>query len=154
MVYLLSCVWLFVSPWTVTCHAPLSMGFSMARTVEWVAISFSRGSSWARDQTQVSYIAGRFFTNWAIREAHLCFVLFFMPGVFDGVIRKVTLFGSHSYRMKENSYAKSNLVKKHKPMNSHLVEVGIVRWQKRRPRGDKIPIGILLILLPFKFSRK
>ena len=24
----LSCVWLFVTPWTVACHAPLSMGFS------------------------------------------------------------------------------------------------------------------------------
>ena len=32
------------------------------RTLEWVAISFSRGSSPPRDQTQVSCIAGRFFT--------------------------------------------------------------------------------------------
>ena len=30
---------------------------------------FSRGSSQPRDQTQVSWIAGKFFTNWAIREA-------------------------------------------------------------------------------------
>ena len=29
------------------------------------AISFSRVSSWPRDQTRVSCIAGRFFTNWA-----------------------------------------------------------------------------------------
>ena len=33
-----------------------------ARILEWVAISFSRGSSPPRDQTQVSHIAGRFFT--------------------------------------------------------------------------------------------
>ena len=33
-----------------------------ARILEWVAIPFSRGSSWPRDQTLVSYIAGRFFT--------------------------------------------------------------------------------------------
>ena len=33
-----------------------------ARILERVAISFSRGSSWTRDQTQVSRIAGRFFT--------------------------------------------------------------------------------------------
>ena len=39
------------------------------RILEWVAISFSRGSSWPRDQTQVSLIAGRFFTIWATREA-------------------------------------------------------------------------------------
>ena len=34
-----------------------------------VAISFSRGSFWPRDWTQVFYIAGRFFTIWATREA-------------------------------------------------------------------------------------
>ena len=36
--------------------------------------SFSRGSSQARDQTQISYTARRFFTVWATREAHLCHV--------------------------------------------------------------------------------
>ena len=36
-----------------------------ARILEWVAYSFSRGSSQPRDGTQVSHIAGRFFTNWA-----------------------------------------------------------------------------------------
>ena len=40
-----------------------------ARILEWVAISFSRGSSWLRNLTQVSCIAGRWFTNWAMREA-------------------------------------------------------------------------------------
>ena len=42
-----------------------------ARILERVAISFSRGSSWPRDQNQVSCvscIAGRFFTCWATRE--------------------------------------------------------------------------------------
>ena len=34
-----------------------------ARIPEWVAISFSRGSSQPRDRTQVSCTAGRFFTN-------------------------------------------------------------------------------------------
>ena len=48
-------------------------GFSVyeifqARILEWVAISFSRGFSQPRDQTQVSWTAGRFFTNWATRE--------------------------------------------------------------------------------------
>ena len=40
-------------------------GILQARILEWVAISFSRGSSWPRDWTQVSYIAGRLFTIWA-----------------------------------------------------------------------------------------
>ena len=49
-------------------------GFSVheilqTRILEWVAIHFSRGSSRARDQTQVSCIAGRFFTSWDTREA-------------------------------------------------------------------------------------
>ena len=33
--------------------------------LEWIVIPFSRGSSQPRDQTQVSFIAGRFFTVWA-----------------------------------------------------------------------------------------
>ena len=45
-------------------------GILQARTLEWVAISFSRGSSWPRDRTMVSCTAGRFFTIWATREAH------------------------------------------------------------------------------------
>ena len=39
------------------------------RTVEWVAFPFSSWSSLSRNPTGVSCIAGRFFTNWAIREA-------------------------------------------------------------------------------------
>ena len=35
------------------------------RILEWVAYPFSSGSSWARKQTGVSWIAGVFFTNWA-----------------------------------------------------------------------------------------
>ena len=44
---------------------------SQARTLEWIAISFSRKSSWPRDQTWVSCIAGRLFTIWATREVWL-----------------------------------------------------------------------------------
>ena len=40
------------------------------RILEWVAYPFSRASSQLRNQTGVSCIAGRFFTNWATREAH------------------------------------------------------------------------------------
>ena len=44
-------------------------GILQARVLEWVAISFSRGSSQPRDRTQVSRTAGRRFTIWATREA-------------------------------------------------------------------------------------
>ena len=43
-------------------------GIFQARVLEWVAISFSRGSSWSRDQTWVSRTVGRCFTMWATRE--------------------------------------------------------------------------------------
>ena len=64
----LSHVWLFETPWTVDPQAPQSMEIFQARVLEWVAISFSRRSSWHRDWTQVSQIAGRRFTVWATRE--------------------------------------------------------------------------------------
>ena len=38
------------------------------RVLEWVAISFSRGSSWSRDQTWISCTVGRRSTVWATRE--------------------------------------------------------------------------------------
>ena len=44
-------VWLFATPWTVARQVPLSMEFFQARILEWVAISFSRGSSQPRSPT-------------------------------------------------------------------------------------------------------
>ena len=44
-------------------------GILQARILDWVAFPFSRGSSHSRDTTQVSHIAGVFFTSWATREA-------------------------------------------------------------------------------------
>ena len=43
-------------------------GILQARILEWVAISFSRGSSRPRDWTQVSHIGGRRFNLWATGE--------------------------------------------------------------------------------------
>ena len=45
-------------------------GILQARILEWVAISFSRGSLRPRGQAQVSRIAGGFFTTWATSEAN------------------------------------------------------------------------------------
>ena len=45
-------------------------GILQAGIVEWVAISFSRGSSQPADRTQIFRIAGRFFTSWTTREFH------------------------------------------------------------------------------------
>ena len=62
---MLSHVQLFATPWTVAHQAFLSMGFSKARILDWVAIPFSRGYYWCRDQTLVSCIEVRVFTIWA-----------------------------------------------------------------------------------------
>ena len=54
----------------VDCSPPGSSvhGILQARILEWVAISFSRGSSQLRDWTRVSCFAGRRFILWATRE--------------------------------------------------------------------------------------
>ena len=63
-------------------HSSSVHGILQARILEWVAILFSRGS-WPSDWTQVSHIAGRFFTIWATREVLLL------------LLEKINL-GSHS----------------------------------------------------------
>ena len=75
-VKLLSCP-TFCDP--VDCNRPGSSihGIFQARILEWVAIFFSRGSSWHQDWTQVSRIAGKLFTLWATGE-HLLIVKYSM----------------------------------------------------------------------------
>ena len=68
--------WLFNHVWlcdSMDCSPPGSSihGILQARILEWVAILFSRGSSWLMVQTHISCIAGRFFAIWVIREALL-----------------------------------------------------------------------------------
>ena len=46
-------------------------GIFQAIALEWIAISFSSGSSRPRDRTQVSRIVDRRFTVWTTREVHL-----------------------------------------------------------------------------------
>ena len=43
-------------------------GIFQAIVLEWLAISFSRGSSWPRDRTQFTHIVDRCFIIWATRE--------------------------------------------------------------------------------------
>ena len=79
--------WLWLRSWTaaaakslqscltpcdpIDCGPPGSPvpGILQARIPDWVAMLSSRGSFQPRDRTQVSRIAGRFFTSWATREA-------------------------------------------------------------------------------------
>ena len=79
----LSHIRLFTNPWTVADQAPLSTGILQARILEWVAMPSSRESSQPRDQTQISYTAGRFFTSQATREAPLSLSNYISPSLSD-----------------------------------------------------------------------
>ena len=59
----------FCDPMDCSLQGSSIHGILLARILEWVAISSSRGSSQPRDWTQASRIAGGFFTSWATREA-------------------------------------------------------------------------------------
>ena len=94
-------------------------GILQARIREWVTISFSRGSSWPRDRTWVSHIAGRHFNLWATREALVNYILK-KEGIFELndrhclcqyllvlnlFVHCMTLFPSHNLQMAWNSPA-------------------------------------------------
>ena len=64
----LSCVWLFYNFMDCSLPDPSVHRILQASILEWVALPSSRGSSWPRDWTWGSCIAGRFFTDWAIWE--------------------------------------------------------------------------------------
>ena len=66
---MLSHVWLFVTLWTVACQDPLSMEFFQAWILEWVAISYFRGSSWPRNRTHLSCFGQWILYRWVTWEA-------------------------------------------------------------------------------------
>ena len=77
-----SCVWLYATLWTVARQAPLSMGILQARILDWVAMPYSRGSSWCRDQIHVSYISCT--ARWVLYHEYqlgspICFCLKIQP---------------------------------------------------------------------------
>ena len=82
----------------MNCSPPGSsvFGILQARTLEWVAVPFSR-SSQPRDRTWVSCISGRFFTIWATREAqwakhpknHLEILYLFQSPLYAVIIKAV-----------------------------------------------------------------
>ena len=79
---MLSCCSLLSHLWflfdSIDCSLPGSSvhGISQARTLDWVAISFSGGSSQPRDQTHLSCIGRRIFNHWATREVQFYVICF------------------------------------------------------------------------------
>ena len=84
-----------------------------ARVLEWVAISFSRGSSWPRDRTPVSRTAGRRFTIWATREAP----------------KYVKYITEHWNVKRDESHIEFLIVQRVKPI--YIKSSLILRWQER-----------------------
>ena len=62
-------IWLFCTPCLPGSSVP---GISQTRTLEWVAIPFSRRSSWPRHRTCVSCIGRQILYRWATGEALMC----------------------------------------------------------------------------------
>ena len=60
---------LFVTPWTVACQAPLSMGNLQAIILEWVAMPSTRGFFQPRDWTHVSCVGRQILYHRATWEA-------------------------------------------------------------------------------------
>ena len=71
-------------------------GIFPARVLEWVAISFSRGSSQPRNRTRVSRVAGRRFTLWPIQRKPLEYKTWHHPTTSS------TLCRMHHLNNKEN----------------------------------------------------
>ena len=77
-------------------------GIFQARVLEWIAISFSRGSSQPRDWTQISRITGWCFTVWATREVDQQFFLMQTYECFPHSVANGCLNPPASYTLKQN----------------------------------------------------
>ena len=80
---------------SMDCSLPGSSvrGIFQARIMEWVAISFSRGTSWPRDGSWVSWTAGRIITIWATKEV-LFFFFFNKARIYNGAKIASSINGS------------------------------------------------------------
>ena len=102
-------------------------GSSQGGILEWVAIFFFRESSSPRDQTWVSCIAGRFFTNWITR----------LP---IGIKERVNLKDPHECRTNRSwpGIQLAWLVGKNSISHSYLVFIIARTWkQPRCPSADE-----------------
>ena len=81
----MSCVWLFVTPWTIAHQASLSLGF--CRQEYWSGLPFPSARDLPHSEVELASpaLAGRFFTIWATREATASN----FPGLFAGPAGKI-----------------------------------------------------------------
>ena len=84
---------------------PSIHGISQASILEWVAISFSRVSSWSRGQTRVSWLANRFFITEPpgkpLAQIEKICLIFYIRALYDREIMQIWLRASGKWH--ENS---------------------------------------------------
>ena len=91
-------------------------GILQARILQWVATPFSRGSSWPRDWTEVSGIAGRFFTIWATWEAPIK----------GGAEAKIPVFSDSGLNLSTTQPNTTKNILKY--IRSSIYDVNFLRW--------------------------
>ena len=111
-----------------------------ARIQEWVAISFSRGSSQPRDQTWVSCTAGRFFTDWATREELFLEKAKLVPATLD--FMRVKMPPPHCSAV--SFFCLPGIASPHFPHNP------LATWPHLSTLGPALFLPAILSSLPFK----
>ena len=91
-------------------------GILQARVLEWVAMSFSRGTSPPRNWTQVSHVVGRCSPDWAMQEASLvkCLLRSFPQCIVSWIIYLILSFESFKIYL-ETSFFWSSMIKEISP---------------------------------------
>ena len=107
-----------------------------ARILEWVAFPFCRRSSQPRDRTQVSHIAGRFFTSWATRETQQYWCsLSLLQGIFS------TKELNHGFLHYRQILYQLSIREAHLTANS-LPILTLTSWNKRSEKdAENIPFS-------------
>ena len=120
-VCVLSCVRLFVTPMDCTPPSFSVYGIFQARISEWVAPSYSRGSSWPRIQTQVSWVAriGRQSLLLVPPGKHIM-----DPNLFSASVFQVILIKRHW----QAPCAKEHLVPEHCKVRVKVAQLGLTVW--------------------------
>ena len=113
------------------------LGILQPRILEWIAFPYSRGSSQPRDRTQVSHIAGGFFTSWATRKPNNTGVgsLSLLQGIFS------TKELNHGFLHYRQITYQLNIREAHLTPNS-LPILTLTSWKKRSEKiAENIPFS-------------
>ena len=129
-------------------------GIFQAGELEWVAISFFRGSSWPRDGTWVSCIAGRHFTFWATREVLMVLwfshriVIYFVLAYKNKAWGKVNCKYSIWYWEMEPQGIRLEGIKENEPKNEGKQIHVVCSWISQNITRKHIWLFVCMWLLP------